>query len=365
MPRVPDLGITIGLLPPGPTGSVLDVPGAGLGHATVWRDEPPPPAGRGTARTGVTVIDPGGDLFRFPGPGRRRGAQRGGRMHRPAGRAGMGTGRDAGVPHLDHATGPGLRRGLRAAHRRAGRDRRRGRDHPHRGRMRRQFPQRKPPDASAAGRRTGRAGGGPGVRRGEGRPRGRGRGGHRDELPGIQGRHRDRVPRGAGRGDRRGGHDDQLRRPGAAHRGRGAGRAAAARPRRVRRPAPGPRGRASWWCSPTGRWTRPPASGWPAGPAWAWPGWAAPRTTPAGRSSWPWPPGCARPGGPRRPVPGHRRRAGRLLRRRGRGHRGGRAEQPAASRDRHRPGRPHLVRAARRAAARTARGPGGTAGRSG
>jgi D-aminopeptidase len=68
MPRVPDLGTTIGLLPPGPTGSVLDVPGAGLGHATVWRDEPPPPAGRGTARTGVTVIDPGGDLFRFPVP---------------------------------------------------------------------------------------------------------------------------------------------------------------------------------------------------------------------------------------------------------------------------------------------------------
>ena len=68
MPRVSDLGITVGLLPPGPTGSVLDVPGAGLGHATVWRDEPPPPAGRGTARTGVTVIDPGGDLFRFPLP---------------------------------------------------------------------------------------------------------------------------------------------------------------------------------------------------------------------------------------------------------------------------------------------------------
>jgi len=68
MPRVPDLGITLGLLPPGPTGTVLDVPGAGLGHATVWRDEPPPPAGRGTARTGVTVIDPGGDLFRFPVP---------------------------------------------------------------------------------------------------------------------------------------------------------------------------------------------------------------------------------------------------------------------------------------------------------
>ena len=68
MPRVTDLGIAIGLLPPGPTGSVLDVPGTGLGHATVWRDEPPPPAGRGIARTGVTVLDPGGDLFSSPVP---------------------------------------------------------------------------------------------------------------------------------------------------------------------------------------------------------------------------------------------------------------------------------------------------------
>ncbi|HEY6275417.1 MAG TPA: P1 family peptidase [Streptosporangiaceae bacterium] len=68
MPRVTDLGITIGLLSSGPTGSVLDVPGAGLGHATIWRDEPDPPAGRGIARTGVTIIDPGGDLFAAPVP---------------------------------------------------------------------------------------------------------------------------------------------------------------------------------------------------------------------------------------------------------------------------------------------------------
>jgi D-aminopeptidase len=68
MPRVSDLGITVGLLPPGPTDSVLDVPGVGLGHATVWRDEAPPPAGRGVARTGVTVLDPGGDLFLSPVP---------------------------------------------------------------------------------------------------------------------------------------------------------------------------------------------------------------------------------------------------------------------------------------------------------
>ncbi len=56
MPRAADLGISIGFLPPGRTNSVLDVPGVGLGHATVWREEPDPPAGRGVARTGVTVL---------------------------------------------------------------------------------------------------------------------------------------------------------------------------------------------------------------------------------------------------------------------------------------------------------------------
>jgi D-aminopeptidase len=52
----------------GPTASLADVPGVGVGHATVWRDEPAPPAGRGVARTGVTVIDLGGNLFREPVP---------------------------------------------------------------------------------------------------------------------------------------------------------------------------------------------------------------------------------------------------------------------------------------------------------
>jgi D-aminopeptidase len=65
---VADLEITIGILPSGPTASIADVPGVGVGHATVWRDEPPPPAGRGVARTGVTVVDPGGNLFRAPVP---------------------------------------------------------------------------------------------------------------------------------------------------------------------------------------------------------------------------------------------------------------------------------------------------------
>jgi D-aminopeptidase len=68
MPRAADLGITIGPLPAGPTNSIMDVPGVGVGHATVWRDEPDPPAGRGVARTGITVIDPGGNLFRNPIP---------------------------------------------------------------------------------------------------------------------------------------------------------------------------------------------------------------------------------------------------------------------------------------------------------
>jgi D-aminopeptidase len=55
-------------LPSGPTASILDVSGVGVGHATVWRDEQPPPEGRGVARTGVTVVDPGGNLFRSPVP---------------------------------------------------------------------------------------------------------------------------------------------------------------------------------------------------------------------------------------------------------------------------------------------------------
>jgi D-aminopeptidase len=66
--RAAELGITIGILPSGPTGSIVDVPGVGVGHATVWRDEAPPPAGRGVARTGVTVVDLGGNLFRTPVP---------------------------------------------------------------------------------------------------------------------------------------------------------------------------------------------------------------------------------------------------------------------------------------------------------
>jgi D-aminopeptidase len=68
MPRARELGIEIGLLPTGPTNSVLDVPGVGLGHATVHRDEPPPPEGRGVARTGVSVLVVAEDAYLRPIP---------------------------------------------------------------------------------------------------------------------------------------------------------------------------------------------------------------------------------------------------------------------------------------------------------
>jgi len=68
MARAANLGIRIGILPSGQTASITDVPGVGVGHATVWRDEAAPPAGRGVARTGVTVVDLGGNMFRRPVP---------------------------------------------------------------------------------------------------------------------------------------------------------------------------------------------------------------------------------------------------------------------------------------------------------
>jgi D-aminopeptidase len=56
MPRAREIGIRIGVLPTGPTNSVLDVTGVGIGHTTLVRDEPGPPDGRGAARTGVTTL---------------------------------------------------------------------------------------------------------------------------------------------------------------------------------------------------------------------------------------------------------------------------------------------------------------------
>ncbi|MEI2619652.1 MAG: P1 family peptidase [Candidatus Nanopelagicales bacterium] len=67
MPRA-SLAQSFGRFPTGPTDSVLDVPGAGLGHATIVRDDPDPPVASGIARTGVTVVDPGGDVWASPIP---------------------------------------------------------------------------------------------------------------------------------------------------------------------------------------------------------------------------------------------------------------------------------------------------------
>jgi D-aminopeptidase len=68
MTRIRELGVTIGLLPAGPTNSIGDVAGVGVGHTTLVRDEPPPPAGRGTARTGVSVICVAADAYSRPVP---------------------------------------------------------------------------------------------------------------------------------------------------------------------------------------------------------------------------------------------------------------------------------------------------------
>jgi D-aminopeptidase len=68
MPRIRDLGVNIGLLPTGPTNSLADVHGVGVGHTTVIRDEPDPPRGRGAARTGVTVICVAEDAYERPVP---------------------------------------------------------------------------------------------------------------------------------------------------------------------------------------------------------------------------------------------------------------------------------------------------------
>ena len=57
MPRARDLGIAIGTLPTGPTNSVLDVEGVGLGHATITRE---------TARTGVSCLLLADDAYPRP-----------------------------------------------------------------------------------------------------------------------------------------------------------------------------------------------------------------------------------------------------------------------------------------------------------
>lgn len=68
MKRLRELGLRIGDLEPGSRNAITDVRGVSVGHVTVRREEPPPPDGRGVARTGVTAIvpGPGGSLVAQP-----------------------------------------------------------------------------------------------------------------------------------------------------------------------------------------------------------------------------------------------------------------------------------------------------------
>jgi D-aminopeptidase len=61
-PRARDLGIVVGALPPGPLDAITDVPGVGVGHATVVEGD--------SIRSGVTVVVPhGGNVFLEKVPG--------------------------------------------------------------------------------------------------------------------------------------------------------------------------------------------------------------------------------------------------------------------------------------------------------
>ena len=213
--RARDLGIRIGVLPAGPTASIADVPGVGVGHVTVWRDEP---RTAGRPRRGQDRRHrhrPWRQPVPRPRAGRRRGAERGRRVHRVPRRRRVGPGRDAGVPDLDDAGRPGVRRRLRAADDRGSRHRHRRRDHPA------SWPSATTascptpagcrsarPTCGTRGRRPGRR-----AMRGSASRAGRGRGrrGHRHELPWLQGRHRHGLAAGAVRAHRRRAGPDQLR----------------------------------------------------------------------------------------------------------------------------------------------------------
>ena len=287
MPRARDFGIRIGVLPTGPTNSVLDVAGVGLGHATVMRDEPAPPrAAARRARASPRCCWP-----RTPTPARCRPAEpcstapasapasspraSGARVETPVyltSTMQLGRVYDAACEiALDAAPGG-----------------RRGRGDPGGRRVRRLLPQRLPADAgrppttcvAAHDAALGVA------RRGDATGRGRGRRRHRHVLPGLQGRHRHRRP-----GSPPTGHTvavlllTNFGERERADRRRRAGRAGCCRrhrPSRRSRPA-----RASASSSPTRPSTAALRRGWPAGSGSGWRAPARSPTTAAARSSWP------------------------------------------------------------------------------
>jgi len=64
-PRLRELGLVVGELPPGPHNAITDVAGVRVGHTTLIAGEGPLRPGHGPVRTGVTVVLPHGEnLFR-------------------------------------------------------------------------------------------------------------------------------------------------------------------------------------------------------------------------------------------------------------------------------------------------------------
>jgi D-aminopeptidase len=64
--RYRDLGLTVGMLPPGPLNSITDVEGVAVGTTTLIEGEGPLAVGHGPIRTGVTVVVPRTDIGRSP-----------------------------------------------------------------------------------------------------------------------------------------------------------------------------------------------------------------------------------------------------------------------------------------------------------
>ena len=66
MARFRDLGLRVGLLPPGPLNAITDVDGVLVGVETLIRGDGPLEVGRGPVRTGVTVVVPHEGIARAP-----------------------------------------------------------------------------------------------------------------------------------------------------------------------------------------------------------------------------------------------------------------------------------------------------------
>jgi D-aminopeptidase len=64
--RYRDLGLTVGMLRPGPLNAITDVDGVTVGSTTLIDGDGPLVVGRGPVRTGVTVVVPHADIGRSP-----------------------------------------------------------------------------------------------------------------------------------------------------------------------------------------------------------------------------------------------------------------------------------------------------------